>query len=147
MFPGPTIRSCCTALLFTALLAGCGSDDPLGPVRGVMGQYRPSTWTVTPAGGTTTDVLAAGGQLPLYLDGQGLAIGRMIVPAGVANVDPVNLYFDGPYEVSGGVVRVRADEDVFVRDLPLAVQGTTLVGDATFGGTRVRLTFTRIPTP
>jgi hypothetical protein len=131
-------------LLPAAPLAGCSADDPTAPLRAVAGHYRPTAWTVT-AAGATTDVLAAGGQLPLYLDGGGLATGRVIAPAGVAGGGAADVYFDGPYEVAGGGVRVRSDEDVFVRDMPLSVQGTTLVGEATFGEARVRVTFTRLP--
>lgn len=132
------------ALVAAAALAGCGDDDPTAPLGAVAGQYRPTAWTVT-TGGTTTDVLAAGGQLPLYLDGSGGAGGRVIVPAGVAGDAAVDVSFDGPYDVRGGVVRIRSDEDVFVRDMPLTVQDTTLVGDATFGGARVRVTLARLP--
>jgi hypothetical protein len=128
------------------LLAGCGDDDTTAPFRNVTGHYQPSAWTVT-TGSTTSNVLAAGGELPLFLDPSGLTIGRLVAPASVGNGQAVNLGFDGRYTYTGGVIRIDSNQDVFLRDMPLAVQGTTLTGDRTFGTTRVQITFTRIPTP
>jgi hypothetical protein len=131
-------------VLIALALAGCGDDDdPTGPPAST-GAYEATTWTVT-EGGTTTDVLAAGGSFAITLTSQGTTTGRLFVPAAVTGEGDFDADLTGTWTQRGAIVEFSHAADTFVRDMPFTVQGATLVGDHTFGGARIRVTLTRAP--
>ena len=128
-----------------AALAACGDDEILlsTPTRqSVAGSYTASAFTTT-AGGTTggsaTNVLSQGGSLQMTLGANGSVTGRLILPTAVAGA-AVNENLAGSWTLSGDTVRFTQTADTFVRDTPFLVRGNTLVGDRTFGTTRIQVT-------
>jgi hypothetical protein len=49
----------------------------------------------------------------------------------------------GSWTLNGTTVTLNHTADTFLRDMPLQLQGNTLVGDQTFSGTRVEVTLTK----
>jgi hypothetical protein len=141
-------RRCTTALAClstAAALAACGDDEILvsTPTRqSVAGSYTATTFTTT-AGGTTggsvTNVLSQGGVLQLTLAASGTSTGRLLIPTAVAGA-AVDASMAGTWTLSGDTVRFTQAADTFVRDTPFLVRGNTLVGDRTFGTTRIQVT-------
>ena len=132
-------------LATAAMLAACGDDEILlnAPTRqSVAGAYSASTFTTT-AGGTTggsvTNVLAGGGSLQITLVASGTTTGRLVIPTAVAGA-AVDASMAGTWTLSGDTVRFTQAADTFVRDTPFLVRGNTLVGDRTFGTTRIQVT-------
>jgi hypothetical protein len=141
-------RRCTTALAClstVAALAACGDDEILvsTPTRqSVAGSYTATTFTTT-AGGTTggsvTNVLGQGGVLQLTLAASGTTTGRLLIPTAVSGA-AVDASMAGTWTLSGDTVRFTQAADTFVRDTPFLVRGNTLVGDRTFGTTRIQVT-------
>ncbi|HEX8851328.1 MAG TPA: hypothetical protein VF761_17510 [Gemmatimonadaceae bacterium] len=130
-------------VVFALALAGCGGDDPVAPPN-PAGTYAATSFTATD-GGTTTNVLAEGGSISLILTPQGTTTGHLFVPAAVTGDVEVNEDLTGTWTQSGGKVQLSHSADTFLRDMPLTIHGSTLVGDRTFGTTRIQVTFTRGP--
>jgi hypothetical protein len=130
-------------LVATLAIAGCGGDDPVRPASPV-GEYAATTFTAT-SGGTTTDVLAEGGNIMLVITPQGTTTGHLFVPASVSGEGDVDEDLTGTWAQSGGTVHLAHAADTFLRDMPFTVQRGTLVGDQTFGTLRLRVTLARGP--
>jgi hypothetical protein len=128
--------------LFTLALAGC-DDDPTAPMS-PSGAYEATSWTAT-SGGTTTDVLAAGGTFTITLTSQGTTTGRLFIPASVTGEGDFDVSLAGTWTQNGSTIQFSHTADTFVRDMPFTIQGSTLVGDRTFGDVRIRVTLTRTP--
>jgi hypothetical protein len=126
--------------LFTLALAAC-DDDPTAPAD-LTGAYEATSFTAT-SGGTTTDVLAAGGSFTITLTPQGTTTGRLFIPASVTGEGDLDSNLAGTWMQSGSTVQFSHAADTFVRDMPFTIQGSTLVGDRTFGDNRIRVTLTR----
>jgi hypothetical protein len=127
---------------FALALAGC-DDDPTAPAA-PTGAYEATNWTGT-SGGTTTDILAAGGSFTITLTSQGTTTGHLFIPASVTGEGDFNSDLTGTWTQSGSVVEFSHTADTFVRDMPFTIQGASLVGDRTFGDLRIRVTLTRAP--
>lgn len=121
-------------------LIGC-DDDPTSP-GDADGSYEATFWTGT-EGGTTTDILAAGGIFDIALTPQGTTTGRLFIPGSVTGEGDFDLSLAGTWTQNGTVVDFNHAADTFVRDMPFTVQGSTLVGDRTFGDLRIRVTLSR----
>lgn len=134
----PVVVPALVALAF----AGC-DDDPTAPPAPI-GAYEATTFTAT-QGGTTTDVLAAGGSLTITLTPQGSTTGRLFIPDAVTGEGDFDSDLAGTWTQTGATVQFSHTADTFVRDMPFTVQGATLVGDRTFGDLRIRVTLTRTP--
>jgi hypothetical protein len=128
--------------LLAIALASC-DDDPTGPTT-PTGAYEATSWTGT-SGGTTTDVLAAGGSFAITLTPQGTTTGHLFIPDAVTGEGDFDSDLTGTWTQSGSIVEFNHTADTFVRDMPFTVQGTTLVGDRTFGDLRIRVTLTKTP--
>ncbi|NUO64162.1 MAG: hypothetical protein HOQ11_01000 [Gemmatimonadaceae bacterium] len=125
-------------LLVALAMAGCGDDDPVAPPS-PAGTYSATTFTATD-GGTTTNVLAAGGSITLVLTPQGTTSGHLYVPASVTGDVDLDDDLTGTWSQSGSTVQLSHPADTFLRDMPLTMQNGKLVGDRTFGTLRVQLT-------
>ena len=128
--------------LVALALTGC-DDDPVTPAT-PNGAYEATFWTGT-TGGTTTDILAAGGSFEIVLAPQGTTTGRLFIPASVTGEGDYDSNLAGAWTQTGAVVQFSHPADTFVRDMPFTMQGSTLVGDRTFGDLRIRVTLTRAP--
>lgn len=137
MFSRPVLHVV-APLLVTIALAGCGSDDAVG-VECIGQCYEATFWTAT-TGNTTTDILAAGGSFEIVLLPQGTTTGRLFIPGSVTGEGDFNSNLAGTWTQSGSVVEFEHTADTFVRDMPFTVQGSTLVGDRSFGDLRIRVT-------
>jgi len=125
---------------FTLALAAC-DDDPTAPTA-PTGEYEATSFTAT-SGGTTTDVLDAGGSFTITLTSQGTTTGRLFIPASVTGEGDFDSDLTGTWTQSGSTIQFDHAADTFVRDMPFTIQGATLVGDRTFGDVRIRVTLTR----
>ena len=123
-------------------LAGC-DDDPVQPTAPI-GAYEATSWTGT-SGGTTTDVLAAGGTFEITLTPQGTTTGRLFIPAAVTGEGDFDSDLSGTWTQTGSIIQFSHTADTFVRNMPFTVQGATLVGDRTFGDLRIRVTLSKTP--
>jgi hypothetical protein len=133
-------RLCAARTLMVGLLVAttvaCG-DESTGPsVQAAAGTYT-ATRLRTTENGTTTDQLAAGATITLTLNANGTTSGHFTVPG------ELNANLAGSWTLNGTTVSLNHTADTFLRDMPLQLQGNTLVGDQTFSGTRVEVTLTK----
>lgn len=145
------MRLAASVLLAGALALGCG--DSTGPTaQAVAGTYvasgstpatRRGSLTTTGAGGTV-DWLAQGAAINLTLNGSGTTAGHIHLPD--TGNGAVDADLTGTWTLDGSTVHLTQTADTFLRDIPLQVKGTSLVGDQTFAGTRVQVTLERAPT-
>ena len=134
------LRALCCSLALVAV-AACEEDPVVGP-SAIVGTYEATAFTITPAGGTTRDVIADGGSIVLTLSSAGLSDGSLnIPPDGGQGVVVANLA--GTWSVVGTTVDLNAANSTFLNDLPLRYTGNALVGDQTISGTRYQVTLTR----
>jgi hypothetical protein len=122
-------------------LAACGSDgDPVSPLT-VVGTYTATQLTTT-TGGVTTNQLAAGASVTLVLAADGTTVGRLFVPASTSPA--IDVALNGTWNFSNGDIDLTSSADTFLRDMLFDVSGNTLVGDQTFGATRIQIVLTKL---
>ena len=126
-------RMLMAGLLFAALAC---SDSTAPSVETVAGTYTATRLTTT-ENGTTTNQLAAGASITLTLNANGTTSGQFIVP-GELNAD-----LAGTWTLNGTTVELTHSADTFLTDTSWQVRGNTLVGDETFGTTRVQVTLSK----
>jgi hypothetical protein len=126
--------------LSLSVAAACGSDSPVSPLT-VAGTYT-ATMLNTTTGGVTTNQLAAGASVTLVLGTDGTTVGRLFVPASTSPA--VDASLNGTWNFSNGDVDLTSSTDTFLRDMLFAVNGNTLVGDQTFGATRIQIVLTKL---
>jgi hypothetical protein len=127
-------------LLAASLLLGgvAACSDPISPaVRAAAGTYAATRLITTETGAAPTDQLAAGVSIVFTLNANGTTSGRFIVPG------ELDASLAGTWTLNGTTVQLNHSADTFLRNMPLQVQGNTLVGDRTVSGTRVQLTLTK----
>jgi hypothetical protein len=122
-------------------IVACGGDD--GPVtpQAIAGTYTATQLTTT-TNGVTTNQLAAGATVTLVLNADGSAGGRLFVPA--STIPGVDVSLNGTWGYSNGDVDLTSTTDTFLQDMLFSVQGNTLVGDQTFGTTRIQIVLTKL---
>jgi hypothetical protein len=116
------------------------SDDPVSPSE-VQGSYAASFFQVT-ENGTTTNVLSAGGTVTLELTASGTTTGQIHVPS-IAGQPAFDADLAGTWAIEDETVQLQHNADTFLRDMDLVLDGDKLVGDRTFGPTRIRIELTR----
>ncbi len=121
---------------------GCGGDPFTPTVMDLVGSYTATTFTTT-SGGTTTDQLAAGASLSLTLAGDGTTTGRLFVPGGAQGGGDLDADMAGTWTLTGRTVTFTQTADTFVRDMPFTAEPNQLRGNATFGGTTIRVTLSQ----
>lgn len=137
------------ATLLVLLPLGACQNGPAGPddraiMAQIAGAYRAGdsygAWQLTTTEDQqTTDWLQAGASVDLSLASDGKTAGRIFVPGGEDDGSDWEADLAGTWSMTGKTVRFQHPADTFIRDMPFEVVGSTLVGDRTFGGTRVRL--------
>ena len=123
-----------------SVAASCGDDTPVSPLS-VAGTYAATQLTTT-TGGVTTNQLAAGASVTLVLGADGTTVGRLFVPASTSPA--VDASLNGTWNLTNGDVDLTSSTDTFLRDMLFAVSGNTLVGDQTFGATRIQIVLTKL---
>ncbi len=126
------------ALLLTS--ASCDSSTSISNT--LSGSYTLTQLRTTSSTGTQTNQIAAGASGTLTLTTDGVSSGTLHVPADPQLGPASDLSLAGHWSQSNGVVTIATTADTFLRDMPLTWTGAQLVGDKTFGGTRVEVTFT-----
>jgi hypothetical protein len=121
-------------------IAACESTGP--EMSEVAGAYTATTLTTTTAG-VTTNELAGGATVSLVLTPVGGTTGTLFIPDGNEDGSDLTANLTGAWSLDDRTVHLSHSADTFLRDMPLTVSGNTLVGDRTFGGTRVQLTLTK----
>ena len=137
------IQAAATVLVTAAFLAACGDDDGAGPTTAsAAGTYTATTFTTT-AGGAMVNQLAGGASLRLVLAADATVTGRLFIPDADEGGGDLDASMAGTWSLRDGVVRFAQTADTFVRNMPFQADGSTLRGDATFGGTTVRVVLGR----
>ena len=123
--------------------AACGSDDPTGPAMAdVAGSYDATVFTGS-ALGTSHDLLADGASIHLVLTEDGTSSGHLFVPATEFTGEAVDADLAGSWTLDGTTVTLTQSTDTFLRDVPLTVDGTQLVGNQTIQGVTVHVVLER----
>jgi len=134
-------RRATAALVFAMSMAACGNDNsPVSPLT-VVGTYTATQLTTT-TGGVTTNQLAAGATITLVLGADGTTVGRLFVPA--STTPAVDVSLNGTWQFTNGDIDLTSSSDTFLRDMLFTVSGNTLVGDQTFGATRIQVVLTKL---
>jgi len=133
-----------TAALVCALslsVAACNKNEsPVSPLT-VAGTYTATQLTTT-TGGVTTNQLTAGASVTLVLSPDGTTAGRLFVPP--STTPAVDVPLNGTWTFSNGDIDLTSSTDTFLRDMLFSVEGNTLVGDQTFGATRIQIVLTKL---
>jgi hypothetical protein len=91
-----------------ALLCGCREE-------GIQGTYTATKFTMQPAGGSVTDVLAAGGSISLRIHPDLSTSGSMVIPASVQG-GPLSVGLLGQTAKNGDQVTFNFVADNVLRD-------------------------------
>ena len=127
--------ACAVALSVSA----CGDNGPTSP-QFVAGTYI-ATQLVTTTNGVATNQLAAGASVTLVLGVDGSTTGRLFVPASVSPA--VDQTLTGSWSLMNNEVDLTSNVDTFLRDMIFTVAGNSLIGDQTFGSTRIQIVLTK----
>jgi hypothetical protein len=120
-------------------LAACGDKGVTSP-SDLAGTYIATQLTTT-TGGVTTNQLAAGASVTLVLAADGRTTGRLFVPASTSPA--VDQSLTGTWSIVNNDIDLNSTADTFLRDMLFRVSGNTLVGDQTFGATRIQIVLTK----
>ena len=134
-------RFASAAVVFTALVSPSCSEA-LSP-EDLAGTYEARTLTVTPAGESTIDALAAGTTLTITLVANGTTTGHLSIPASLNEGTPLEADLVGTFTLSGEHVEFTQSADTFVRDMTFVFAGSSLSSVGVFSGDTVRVTLTR----
>ena len=134
--------SAALACAFALTIAACGDKETTGLTQqSVAGTYVATT-LLTTTGGVTTNQLAAGTTITLILGADGTTSGRLFVPASTA--PQVDQQLTGTWTFFNATdIDLSSNTDTFLRDMLFTVTGNTLVGDQTFGTTRIQVVLTK----
>lgn len=126
----------CVSVALTVFAMGCdGATEPT--VSSVAGAYEAVEFTITTAG-DVVDQLAGGARFEITLAENGTTSGTLFVPEGGEGGGDFQADLSGSWALEGDTVTFDQTADTFVRDMPFRYQDGRLVGDQTFGGTRVQ---------
>lgn len=117
------------------LLASCKDDS-------LAGDYTATTFTVTPEGGATQDVIAAGGHITLTIANDFSTGGSLSIPETVEG-GPVSVSLLGNVAQQGDQITLNTVADTFLRDITFTFSGGTLSGTGTFSGATVVVTLSK----
>jgi hypothetical protein len=129
-------------LLASFALLSCGDDLNTPSREAVVGTYRATTFTATQSG-ITANLLNLGATLSLTLADNGSATGHLFGPRLGLNGSDVDEDLNGTWTLSGRSVRLSIPGATFLSDMTFQVEDNRLVGDQSFGDTRLQLVLTR----
>lgn len=132
----------CGKVLVIALgvVSGCGNAT--SPTS-VTGSYAASHFAIFGEDGDSIDLVAAGASLTIELLASRKTTGRLFIPTTPQIGPGFDASLAGNWTRTADTVRFSHTADTFVRDLPFAIRGSTLVGDKVFAGIRVKVTLSR----
>ena len=134
-------RSAALVCAFLISASACDDSSTEPTPSSVAGTYFATQFTTT-TGTTTTNQLAAGASVTLVLDPSGSTSGRLFVPGSASS--GIDAPLTGSWSIlNGRDVGLTSTVDTFMRDMLFTVSGNTLVGDQTFGSTRIRIVLTK----
>ena len=134
--------SAALACAFSLAVTACGDNGPTLPSQQVVVGTYAATTLLTTTGGATTNQLTAGASITLVLNTDGTTSGRLFVPASTA--PQVDQQLTGTWSFfSPTDIDLASNSDTFLRDMLFTVTGNTLVGDQTFGATRIQVVLTK----
>lgn len=122
-----------------AVCAAC--SDP-ATVESPAGSYVATSFTVR-EGSTTEDMLSAGASIDVTLTAARTTSGRLFVPDGSEQGRDLDADLTGSWSLDSCQVTLAHAADTFLRDMPFTVDSHGLVGEATFGGARLRVVLER----
>ena len=134
--------SAALACAFALSIAACGDNGPTFPTQqAVAGTYIATTFLSTVAGATTNQ-LAGGASITLTLGADGTTSGRIFVPA--STTPQLDQPLTGTWTFFNGTdIDIASNTDTFLRDMLFTVNGNSLIGDQTFGATRIQVVLTK----
>jgi hypothetical protein len=122
-------------------IAACGGDDGPFALHEVTGTYTATDFKTTTAG-VTTNQLAAGASVSLVINSDHTTLGRLFIPASTSPAVDASLIGTWAFLANGDIDLTEA-ADTFLRDMLFSVGDNTLVGDQTFGTTRIQIVLTK----
>jgi hypothetical protein len=127
------------------LLLSCGEDEGFSPsLESVAGVYHATSLTAT-QNGIDANLLALGTTLSLVLNSDGTLSGRLFAPGGDEDGSDLDVDLNGTWQLSGSrVTFTTPGADTFVDSMTFTVEPNRLVGDESFGQTRLRVVLTRV---
>jgi hypothetical protein len=117
------------------MISSCKDDS-------LPGDYTATTFTITPQGGATQDVLAAGGHITLSIANDFTTAGNLSIPASIDG-GPVSVSMLGNMVKQGDEITFDLVADSFMRDMTFTFSGNTLSAIDTFSGTTVAVTLSK----
>lgn len=126
-------RVACALLVIGTL----GCED-----AGLAGTYQATTFTMRPTGGSTTDILAAGGSITLTIAADMSTSGSLKIPSSVQG-GPVNISLLGSAGRTGDEVTLNLVSDTFLRDARWTFDGSSLSTIYTSGGVTAIVTLSK----
>ena len=134
--------SAALAYAFALTIGACGDNGPSVPTQqSVAGTYVATT-LLTTTGGVTTNQLAAGATITLILNADGTTSGRIFVPA--STTPQLDQSLAGTWTFFNATdIDLSSNTDTFLRDMLFTVTANALVGDQTFGATRIQVVLTK----
>ena len=127
---------------FALVISACGDNGPTIPAEQAVSGTYVATTLLTTTGGVTTNQLTGGASITLVLNPDGTTSGRLFVPASTA--PQVDQQRTGTWSCfSPQDIDLASNSDTFLRDMLFTVTGNTLVGDQTFGSTRIQVVLTK----
>lgn len=125
-----------------AILSFACGDDGFDPtVANVTGAYTATTLTST-NGSVVTDQLAAGSSLTITLSADGTTTGRLFFPF-TGSGGSLDVSLAGTWTLNRNTVEFTHTADSFLRDMTFTASRDALEGQATFGGSVVRVVLTK----
>jgi hypothetical protein len=123
-------------------IAACGDSGPTALTQqSVAGTYTATT-LLTTTGGVTTNQLAAGATITLILGADGTTSGRIFVPA--STTPQLDEPLTGTWTFFNATdIDIASNTDTFLRDMVFTATGSALIGDQTFGATRIQVVLTK----
>lgn len=130
-------------LIALAPLGACNEDIQRFGVADLAGSWVATTFTSTPTGGATENVLAAGGSLTMTLIANGSVTGNLNIPASITG-GPLTASMAGTFSTVNGVATFNQSADTFVRDMEFSYSGgNTLSATEAFTGGSVTVVLTK----
>jgi hypothetical protein len=127
---------------FALTLAACGDNGPTAPTQQAVAGTYIATTLLTTTGGVTTNQLAAGATITLTLNADGTTSGRIFVPA--STTPQLDQPLTGTWSFFNATdIDLASNTDTFLRDMLFTVTGNALLGDQTFGATRIQVVLTK----
>ena len=118
------------------LLSSCKEDT-------IVGSYTATTFTYAQAGGTTKDVLAAGGNLDLTIYHDFSTTGSILIPATITGAAAASGSLLGAAAQDGQTVTITTVADGFMNGMTFTFDGTSLTGTRTVSGITLVVTLSK----